>query len=567
MQTSGFFNAQKVNGRYDREYNADHYSDNLAVIISDGVLRSSNDDLKVTASGMTVTVGIGRAWIKGKWYKNDVPYVFNVPTAPTTGTRIDRVVLRYDNTREVRDISLKYITGTASANATAPAPMDTDTIKDLVLCDIPVLTNATSVIPTDTRADKNLCGWVFSTVGDNSFFETLDNDFYEWFKGKKDTLSSVTLFKKYVYRTQTTTSGQTKVSFDIPQYDASGVDIIDVYFNGRLQIENEDYTLSGSVITFKTAKSANQEVVVVCYKSIDGTGLGAIVDRVDALEEAVAKINSTSTYTYVCNGVNDNVMLSNIIQKLNQNSNADNFDYRSIRVVGTFGCSAPVAGSGTVDDRYKWFKFDDYEYTTNKIVLDFANCSKINITGEANTNHYIFYGYNVMIKNARIFATVSGAESSIMFINGTGGMAFFERCRIELTGGKNTYIGNRGEYVECRTSVINTAWSSYVFYLASYSFMKITGGEHYAYCPQGGTANYTSAVFGVPDTATSGVLLVNGASCPTLANGSYAQKYAVRDWSKNGKCAYNNIVSALPVDAEGQFITNTIAQSKVDYLK
>ena len=204
MQTSGFFNAQKVNGIYDRYYNADHYSDNLAVIISDGVLRSSADDLKVTANGMTVTVGIGRAWIRGKWYKNDVPYAFTVPTPPTTNPRIDRVVLRCDNSRAVRDISLKYVTGTPAASPTAPAPMNTDEIKDIVLCEYTVGVNATSVKPTDTRGNANLCGWVYSVSGDNSFFESLDGAFDEWFKEKKNTLSSVTLFKKYVYRTLNT---------------------------------------------------------------------------------------------------------------------------------------------------------------------------------------------------------------------------------------------------------------------------------------------------------------------------------------------------------------------------
>ena len=563
MQTSGFFNAQKINGRYDREYNADHYSDNLAVIISDGVLRSSADDLKPTASGMTVTIGIGRAWINGKWYKNDVPYSFTVPTAPTTNPRIDRVVLRYDNTREVRDISLKYLTGTASANATPPAIMNTDTIKDLVICDIGIDVNSTKAEVVDRRADKTVCGWVYSVKGDDDFFASLDGAFDRWFVEKKDTLSSVTLFKKYMYRTQTTSANQTKVSFDIPQYDASGVDIIDVYFNGRLQIENDDYTLNGSVITFKTAKSAGQEVVVVCYKSIDGTGIGSVVGRIDALERALATLEVVSEYDYICNGIDDNVKLSNIVRALNKKHNANDFAQYTIKVHGTFGCSAPVAGIGTSSDRYCWFKFDNYEYTTNKVIIDFSNCSKININAPSNSLNYVFYGYNVWVKNARIFATVSGTEGSFMLLNGTGGHAIFERCRIELTGTKNTYIANRGEYIECRTSVINTDWASYCFYLASYSFVKVTGGEHYAYS----SSSYTSAVFAVPETATSGVLIVNGASCPTLANGSYLQKYALYDWSKNGKCAYNNIVTALSVVAEGQFITGTIPQSKADYFK
>lgn len=68
------FNALLTNGEYDRKYNANDYCENLAVIINNGVLRSPNDDLKVTADGMVVTVGVGRAWIDGHYYFNDTSY-------------------------------------------------------------------------------------------------------------------------------------------------------------------------------------------------------------------------------------------------------------------------------------------------------------------------------------------------------------------------------------------------------------------------------------------------------------------------------------------------------------
>ena len=562
MQTSGFFNAQIVNGQYDREYNADHYSDNLAVVISDGVLRSSNDDLKVKASGMTVTVGIGRAWIRGKWYKNDVPYSFTVPTASTTLPRVDRVVLRYDNTRAVRNISLQYITGTPSVTLTPPAITDTDDVKDIVLAEIAVPVNATAVKVSDTRGDKEICGWVYSVKGDDEFFTTLDNDFGEWFSEKKDTLASVTLQKKHMYRTTTTTSGQTKVIFDIPQYVANSTDIIEVFFNGRLQIENDDYTLSGSAITFKTAKSAGQEVVVVCTKSYDGTGLGTVVDRVEEIERAISTLETVSEYDYVCNGVDDNVRISNIVKALYAKHTATDFAMYTINIYGTFGCSAPMSGSGTADDNYKWFDFGEFVYTTNKVILDFSCCSKINITAPNNTVNRIFYGYNQWVKNARIFATVGGTTGAITVSNGQGGKAVFERCTLELTGCVNTYCGQRGEWIDCRTIVVNTHNSSFCWLASTLSLIKVTGGEHYSYSPSA----YTSAVFGHLSNATNGVMLVNGASCPTLAKGSYVQSYAVYNPSKNGKCAYNNLITTLPFDAETQIVRDTIPQSKADYL-
>ena len=102
MQKSGFFNALHTDEGYDRKYNANDYSENLAVIIGNGVLRSENDDLKVTSSGMSVTVGIGRAWINGRWYNNDTPYLFDAVSAPISGQRYDRVMLRLDKSLNER---------------------------------------------------------------------------------------------------------------------------------------------------------------------------------------------------------------------------------------------------------------------------------------------------------------------------------------------------------------------------------------------------------------------------------------------------------------------------------
>ena len=98
-QNSGFFNAFLRGGVYDRTYNANDYCDNLAAIIKSGVVNSSRDDLRVTSySGMTISVGVGRAWINGHWFHNDTAYTgLTLETAPSgSNSRIDRVILRLD---------------------------------------------------------------------------------------------------------------------------------------------------------------------------------------------------------------------------------------------------------------------------------------------------------------------------------------------------------------------------------------------------------------------------------------------------------------------------------------
>ena len=185
MQRSGFFNATRnADGTIDERfcYNANDYCDNLAVVISNGVLRGVGDDLKVSAAGMVVTVGIGRAWINGHYYFNDTPHTFAAVSAPIGGTRYDRVFLRLNKSLAVRSVSLVYQQGEASNNPTAPAPVREGDIYDIVLADIYVGTNATSLTVTDTRGNADVCGWVYSTSGDNSFFESLDAAFDAWFK-------------------------------------------------------------------------------------------------------------------------------------------------------------------------------------------------------------------------------------------------------------------------------------------------------------------------------------------------------------------------------------------------
>ena len=254
-QKSGFFNALNNGGVYDRTYNADDYSDNLAVVISSGVLRSANDDLKVTANGLNLSVSAGRAWIKGHYYKNDSTYALPAISAPTGGSRIDRVILRFDKTITVRSITIQYLTGTAATSPVAPALTRNDNIYDLCLAEITIAANASSVGVIDKRPDTDLCGWVYSTSGDNSFFVTLDNDFYTWFEEVKDDLASVTLFKRYKWET-TLASAASAVTFAIPQYDPDTC-FAEVFVNGMLV---SNYTISGSVVTFTSQLTAGTQI-------------------------------------------------------------------------------------------------------------------------------------------------------------------------------------------------------------------------------------------------------------------------------------------------------------------
>ncbi len=538
MQKSGFFNALFVNGEYDRKYNANDYCDNLAVVISNGVLRGFADDLKVTASGMVVTVGVGRAWINGHYYVNDTPHTFAAIPAPIGGTRYDRVFLRLNKSLSVRSVSLVYQQGTAADNPTKPAPVRDGDIYDIVLADVFVGTNATSVQITDTRSDRDVCGWVYSTSGDNSFFTTLDAAFNEWFSGVKSTLSSVTLFKRYNWRTVLTSASKTVV-FNIPQYDAETC-FIEVYVNGMIDTAGVDYTAAGSALTFSGTLVAGTEIEVKCFKSIDGTGILSVADEITELQNAVAAFNTTGEYEYICNGVDDNVKLSEIAQAwLNGGTDSRT---KKIKVYGKFGASAPYAGTGAEATGYQWLALGLKESAARKIVFDFSAVEVMVFDCRANAKNIIFYGADVHIIGANVQAIGNNANSNVIMFSGRVGDIKAENCKLLISTTGTATIAESGTFINCITWNASTGNTATNFAPVSNSRpIVVIGGTHYAYC--GGGSSFFSSVFYTSPAATNAVLMAYGVNLPTVGSGALRQTYGAL--TDAGKVFISGITTTL----------------------
>lgn len=555
-ERSGFFNALNTNGEYDRKYNANDYSDNLAVVIGNGVLRSVSNDLRVTASGNVCTVAAGRAWINGHYYYNDAPLTFAAVTAPAGGSRWDRIVLRLDTSLSVRSITAQYVQGVAGNNPVKPAPVRSGSVFELVLADIFVGTNTTSVVVTDTRADAALCGWVYSTAGDNSFFESLDNSFTEWFGEKKDTLASVTLFKRYNWRTVLASTAQA-VSFNITQYDEKTC-FIEVYVNGVMDSEGVDFTRSGSVITFANPLAAGTEIIVKAYKSIDGTGILSVADEITQLQNAVAALNTSDGYDYVCNGIDDNVKLSAIAKAWLEGG--EDYSSKTIRVYGTFGAQAPVGGDGSMWSPYRWIEVAGDNYANRKIIFDFSCCSQLSFPIVAGKPNYIFYGIDAHIIGADVNVYEKTAGTSIIGFSTVAGAVYAENCRFWITGDNTCKVSCTGTFDNCRASVANSTGESYCFTPLSNSLLRLNGGTFMAYS---GSASSVSAVVGHQNGNTNAASILNGVNAPTWERGGYYQTHAIYQYHSSGTIRCHDLVSALPVDAiYDAEISGTIAKSK-----
>jgi hypothetical protein len=578
-QKSGFFNALLQAGVYDRQYNADDYCDNLAVIISDGVLRDENNGLKVIASGLNLSVNAGRAWIKGHYYHNDTAYSLPAVVPPTGGSRIDRVILRFNKSISVRSISLQYLQGTAGTSPVAPALTRTSEIYDICLAEISVSAGDSSAAVTDTRGDKNLCGWVYSVSGDNSFFENFDEEFEEWFTEVRDTLASVTLFKQYKWEDTLETATNT-VQFNIPQYDPE-VCFFDVFVNGVLSL---DYTASGqdgNILTFGTTLVAGTEVTVCAYKSIDGTGIMTVADEITELQNQFATLDGVSKFTYNCTGLNDNIALSQIseafyeqdmgvarnasarafLRALGGNSYLRNLPLDAkitIEVVGTLGATTPVAGSGTSGSKYRYFALGQTSRMTKHLIFDFAKCDKIEVECAANTENIIFYGSDLDLRNLSCKATGSGTDCAIQMIGkGTAGRVNCEDCSFEVICNMKAVIATHGTFLNCYGWTASAASDSMVFVPDTTSLIRVIGGTYIAHA----FAGYrTAAVFYTYAASANAVVMAQNINCPIKSYSSHWQQYV--SVAYGGHTVINGLTSTLPSTGNNNSITNQIEVSK-----
>ena len=197
--TSGFFNS--LNG--DRKYDARQMGEMFDGLIEDGVFMSIGDALKtVPSSGMTVSVGTGRAWFLHTWTKNDSDHLITVSAAESVLNRIDTIVLDVDNTESTRDNDIVLIKGTPSSNPQRPGLIDTDDHKQIPLADILVPDGSTQLTATNITniVGTSKCPYVtgpLSIIQNDDILEAWQEEFDTWFEDVKGALGTDTAGQLY----------------------------------------------------------------------------------------------------------------------------------------------------------------------------------------------------------------------------------------------------------------------------------------------------------------------------------------------------------------------------------
>lgn len=527
-EKSLFYNAfpdeHSVTG-YDRNYNSDDISDWFSIVCDTGVVKSG---LAVSAgNGLSVSVAVGKATIRGKGYINNTAHPLNFATAPTgANPRYDLIVLRMDNTQTLsaRRTYLTVITGTTSVPTVASLTRTAD-VYDLLIAYVAVQPNATTISQTDItdcRGDKTLCPWFTAVKGYDDYYDAI----VQQFESNGTMASAGNIF---------TTDLATSLYND--KYS-----IIDVYCNG-LKEENDDYTVNATgeyvVINFTAQKTAGAQISVVLSNYIDGEGLSNVLEQYNELVAEVANLKKINEYNYYCNGTTDNVEICNLVNAF-LTSSGNYYKSLKLNIIGQFGYTAAMSGDGSSASPYRIFAFDKTYTGGRRVLIDFSNAYNLTFTPTAGKNTYIFSGVNICIKGATVLAisTYTAGTSVVAFEPLQNVRA--ENCRFWVYGYTNSYIAARGEFIDCKGYVRNYGGDSFCFKSSTNAYLGIIGGEYTAHT---GVSSAKSAV--VSAIANSSITELQNVIAAKI---DYTNLYQVNSiYHTTGNLASIGLISPLAV--------------------
>lgn len=171
----------------DRLYEAEVFRKYFAKFLSNGIYYGhyknyGENGMKVsTTGGLTIKVNAGAGIIEGADFECEEDKTFTLER-PTSGNRIDRVVVKLDKTLAARETQLYIKAGTGETAATLQRD---DNIYEICLAEVTVknTSNIEANDIIDKRLDKTLCGIVNSLISVDG--ETL----YQQFQSYIDTVT------------------------------------------------------------------------------------------------------------------------------------------------------------------------------------------------------------------------------------------------------------------------------------------------------------------------------------------------------------------------------------------
>lgn len=223
---------QLEDGTYDREYNAQEFTDYFKALVTTGVMKSVGGQLAVSANGsnMMTTIDNGIAFILGRYYENDDVVNLTHDTESLGNSRIDRIVIRMDLSPDKRHVLSFVKKGTPSSNPVPPILTQTQNIYEISLAQVKVVGGQTFIAAnavTDERGTSVICPWAGSNILPNfddseleGLIQKVDNS---WQKGVYNDTSVMNIGPNSVVRnfgtitfTNSTTSEFVAIDFNSP---------------------------------------------------------------------------------------------------------------------------------------------------------------------------------------------------------------------------------------------------------------------------------------------------------------------------------------------------------------
>lgn len=534
----GFYNNHVVNGQDDRVYTAEDVRKPYDTVFSDGIMPEADgtagDCLKVSSTGgMGISVGIGNAKLGGAWFENDRPYNITLDVG-SAALRYDCVIIRNDDSEDVREPSI-YIKSLSAPPKVSDLTRD-DKIYEICVGYVQVAALASSITArniVDTRTHGTLCN-VMSGVG-----------------------ATVVRVYKNVYFSET--ANQTVIPIGIKQYNKEK-DRLTVIVEGRVFTEDANYTIAydNSQITLAIGLPVvGTKIEFEVAKNVNAAGAETVVQEVVELRKEMNANNNKLRHYYYCNGINDNINISNIVKEF---LNLNFYHSMDLHVVGHFGFAEMAAGDGTSGSPYKLFDFGTFTTLPKpKVFIDFSDCDEISVPIANGTNNILFAGSSFNLRGANIYAANTTVNTVIRAIDPNVKVIKASDCRFWIAAYKNSLIAWNGTFENCRGSVANVVDNSYCFQPVSSGIIRVIGGEYYAYT---GDSSKQSAVVG--QSGADAVSILYGVNAPTLARSGFYQTNSILQWTGGGILNCTDIVSALPmiVVAGISNIRGTIALSK-----
>lgn len=323
---------------YDRAISAQPLKNLIHRLFSDGILPDISTNLQVVAgeSGMTVTVKVGFCIIQGGLKLEENERTLSIQAADSNYSRIDSVIMRWNDNVDYRECDLYVIQGTAAANPVRPELTREGGIYELGLADILIPAQSTTISNeriTDTRYESARCG-VISSISefDTTFiYNQVQSDLATFQSGAESNFTTwatnqQTAYEEWIFNAESAFGNwenDEKEAF--LEWFATLQDILDENVAGHLQneidgLDNRLTTVEGTIGGYDSQISGLGDRMTAVEGDVGTlqTSMGTAQGDISALQTATANnteelrvientieltISTWSSSTYTVNGI------------------------------------------------------------------------------------------------------------------------------------------------------------------------------------------------------------------------------------------------------------------------